>query len=280
MIEHNPWSTIMETAEIIAVGSELLSGDVQDTNTPWLCRQITGLGGQVGRTAMIPDDAPGITAEVRRALARRSRLILTVGGLGPTADDVTVAAVAEAADRPLALSEAALAMVQAAYDRFTRQGFVEDAAMTESRRKMAMLPTGAEPLDNPVGAAPGVLLQVDRCTVVSLPGVPDELKGIFGGALRPTLRRIFGSGAFAERVFVADCGDESVLGPVLAEVAAKHPDAYIKSRPRRFGPDVKIRILVSARGTSAEAALRSLERAASDTRQALESRGIRLEPEP
>jgi molybdenum cofactor synthesis domain-containing protein len=264
----------MSSAEIIAIGNELLAGDVQDTNTHWLCRQITGLGGRVTRAAVIGDDASAIAGEVRQALARQPSLIFTAGGLGPTADDMTLAAVAQAIGRPLELSDAALALVQAAYERFAAQGYVADAAMTESRRKMAMLPSGAQPLPNPVGAAPGVLLMVQAQTLVSLPGVPQELQGIFSGSLAPTLHRVFGSSAFAEQILVADCGDESVLAPLLADVAARHPHAYIKSRPRRFGPDIRIRITISARADCLDDARQRLDNAAAAVRQALKSYNI------
>jgi molybdenum cofactor synthesis domain-containing protein len=264
----------MANAEIIAIGNELLTGEVQDTNTHWLCRQITRLGGRVTRAAVVGDDTAAIAAALRAALSRRSSLILTAGGLGPTADDMTLAAVGDAAKSPLGVSEIALAMVQSAYEKFAREGYVDDAAMTASRRKMAMLPGGAEPLCNPVGAAPGVLLSLERSTVVCLPGVPEELKGIFREALGPPLCRIFGSGAFAELAVVADCGDESVLAPLLAQVAAEHPHAYIKSRPRRFGSDVRIRITISACGDSRQGADVRLRRAADDVRRALQSSRI------
>ncbi|MFQ5808771.1 MAG: competence/damage-inducible protein A, partial [Armatimonadota bacterium] len=204
---------------------------------------------------------------------------VTAGGLGPTADDMTLAAVADATNSPLEVSEAALAMVRSAYEKFAEEGYVDDAAMTESRRKMATLPGGAEPLCNPVGAAPGVLLSVEGSTIVCLPGVPEELKGIFRQPLGPALRRIFGSGAFVELALVADCGDESVLAPLLAQVATRHPDAYVKSRPRRFGSDVRIRITISARADSREGAGECLQRAADDVRRALESHGIALTTE-
>ncbi|MFQ5810509.1 MAG: molybdopterin-binding protein, partial [Armatimonadota bacterium] len=118
----------MATAEIIAIGNELLSGDVQDTNTHWLCRQITGLGGRVTRAAVVGDNSENIAAELHAALPRRPSLIVTAGGLGPTADDMTLAAVADATNSPLEVSETALAMVRSAYEKFAREGYVEDAA--------------------------------------------------------------------------------------------------------------------------------------------------------
>jgi nicotinamide-nucleotide amidase len=88
-------------AEIIAIGNELLLGDVLDTNTNWLCRRITGVGGQVTRVAMIRDDIEAISTEIQAVLDRKPELILTTGGLGPTGDDITLLAVASATGRPV-----------------------------------------------------------------------------------------------------------------------------------------------------------------------------------
>jgi nicotinamide-nucleotide amidase len=178
--------------EIIAVGNELLLGDVLDTNTNWLCQRVTGVGGQVTRAVLIRDHIEAIVEEVRLALARRPNLIFTTGGLGPTGDDITLQGVAKATDRPLELHAEALIMVQAKYEELAEKGYLADSALTDARRKMAYLPRGAVALSNPVGAAPASVLDIGGTTVVSLPGVPDELKGIYDETLPPVLRRIFG----------------------------------------------------------------------------------------
>ncbi|HEM62067.1 MAG TPA: competence/damage-inducible protein A, partial [Chloroflexi bacterium] len=102
-------------AEIIAIGNELLLGDVLDTNTNWLCQRITGVGGQVTRAALIRDDIEAIVSEVRSVLARSPNLIITTGGLGPTGDDITLQGVAEATGRPLELHTEALALTKSRY---------------------------------------------------------------------------------------------------------------------------------------------------------------------
>jgi len=149
----------MPSVEIIAIGNELLLGDVLDTNTHWLCRQISALGGRVQRGALIPDDPQAIAETLQAALQREPDLIVLTGGLGPTSDDKTLASVATALGRPLELNQQALAMVRATYERLAARELVHDAELSEVRRKMAYLPRGAEPLHNPVGAAPGVLLR-------------------------------------------------------------------------------------------------------------------------
>jgi nicotinamide-nucleotide amidase len=240
------------TAEIIAIGNELLLGDVLDTNTNWLCKRITGVGGQVTRAALIRDETTAIVAEIRKAIERGPDLILTTGGLGPTGDDITLAAVAEATDRPLELHTEALALVKATYENLTRKGYLQDATLTDARKKMAYLPQGATALDNPVGAAPASVLQMGGTTLVSLPGVPEELKGIYEETLQPILKTIFADSYYEEKAVIALCGDESSLAPVLAQVVEAHPEVYIKSRARRYGSEVRILITLSAAGDAKE----------------------------
>lgn len=262
--------------EIIAIGNEVLQGDVQDTNTHWLSQQLTGLGGRVERAVIVRDDQTAIVAELKGAIARQARLILTTGGLGPTNDDLTLAAVAEMAGRPLQIHQQALEWVKNKYNALAHEGAVDDAAMTPAREKMARLPQGAQPLANPVGTAPGVLLALDGCQVVSLPGVPPELKGIFEGALQPTLKALFGESAFLEKRLLVNCKDESVLAPILEAVAARHPDVYVKSRAKSFGPDVKFRVTLSTAGPSKPVVEQTLNEAQHDLEQALAARNISI----
>jgi nicotinamide-nucleotide amidase len=240
-------------AEIIAIGNELLLGDVLDTNTNWLCKRITGVGGQVTRVAMIRDEIEAIAGEIRAALKRSPDLIITTGGLGPTGDDITLQGVAEATGRPLELHPQALTLVKAVYEELTRKGYLADATLTEARKKMAYLPQGATALANPVGAAPASVLELGSTTLVSLPGVPDELKGIYQETLPPILGTIFGDSYYQEKAIIALCGDESSLAPILAQVVEAHPEVYIKSRARRYGSEVRILITLSGAGGSKEA---------------------------
>ena len=244
----------MPSVEILAVGNELLIGDVLDTNSNWLCRHLTPLGGSVNRITVVRDDRDAIVRELQSAASRKVDLIMITGGLGPTADDRTLEAVAAALGLPLERNGDALAAVRGRYAEFARKGFVESGELTPEREKMAILPRGAIPLANPVGAAPGVLLRWGACSIVSLPGVPAELRGIFETSLPPFLREMLGSGAFVERAAHVSCRDESRLAPLLREVADAHPAAYVKSRPRRFGKDVRILVTVSATAASGEEA--------------------------
>jgi molybdopterin-biosynthesis enzyme MoeA-like protein len=149
--------------------------------------------------------------------------------------------------------------------------------MTETRLKMARLPEGAQAIENPVGAAPAVLVEVGDIRIVSLPGVPVELKAIVEGPLQDVLARIFGPGSYCERKITVDCGDESVLAGILREVAKLHPDAYIKSRASHFGSDVRFRIVVGVSAENAEEAGRIMESTSTDLGHSLEAAGITLE---
>ena len=264
-------------AEIIAVGNELLLGDVLDTNTNWLCKRITGIGGVVARAALVRDEHQAIVAEIRSALERAPDLIITTGGLGPTGDDITMQAVAEATARPIELHAQALAMVLARYRDLWEKGYLQDPTITDARKKMACLPRGAAALRNPVGTAPAAVLEIGDSTLVSLPGVPEELKGIYEETLQPVLKRIFGDSYYEERSIIALCGDESSLAPVLAEVVEAHPKVYIKSRARRYGAEVRILITLSLAGEGREGVERSLAAALEALTRALAGAGFEVE---
>jgi molybdopterin-biosynthesis enzyme MoeA-like protein len=147
--------------------------------------------------------------------------------------------------------------------------------MNEARLKMARLPEGSRVIENPVGAAPAALIEINDSRIVALPGVPAELKAIIEGPLQSLFAEVFGRGSYREREMTVECGDESALAPALRQVASAHPDVYIKSRASHFGPDVKFRILISASATSAEEADRLIESAASDLTRALSDVGIK-----
>lgn len=228
-----------------------------DINTHWLCKEITSLGGHVRRGSLLRDEPEALAAEVRAALDRGTDVVFTTGGLGPTADDLTLAAVARGAGGSTALTtgvavrlhEKARQMVSDRYDELAAQGILAEGGLNPAREKMAYLPEGATPLHNPVGTAPGVLLKAGQTTIICLPGVPAELKGIFATSLQPFLRQTFGAGVFVERVVAAECNDESLLAPVVNRVAADHPDVYVKSWARPFGETVWLKITLSASGS-------------------------------
>ena len=234
--------------EIVSAGNEVLIGDVLDTNTNWLCVKVTGLGGLVRRTVMLRDDVATIAAEVRAALARRPALLFTVGGLGPTSDDRTLEGVALGLGVQLELHPEAERFVARRYQEFYERGYVPFPGLNDARRKMARLPASAQPLVNPVGGAPGVLVERDATAIVSLPGVPGELKAIVNESLDELFARLFGSSHYEERSLLVQLQDESAIADILQRAEAEHPAVYVKSRAKLLGSERAIRITLSARG--------------------------------
>lgn len=247
---------------IIAIGRELLTGRVRDANASWLARRVTALGGQVQRMAIADDDPAQVARELQRSLEDGASVVLTTGGLGPTADDRTLQGIALAFGRALALHPQALPMVKERYWALAAEGSVQDADVTESRQKMAILPEGAIPLPNPVGAAPAVLLQIQGATIVSLPGVPAEMEAIFEASILHLLRAMAPEAVYREQTFLTPLGDESQLAPLLDQVIKKVPQVSLKSRATHFGPGITLEVVLSARAPSeaqAEALLREAE---------------------
>lgn len=261
-------------AEILTVGSEVLAGDVLDTNSHWLCRQLRERGCRVARITTVPDDLAVIGEALLAALSRRPGLILTCGGLGPTADDLTLSAVAHALGRPLATDEVALGMVRDFYAGLAARGEIADGELTPARAKMARLPAGGQPLANGVGAAPGVLLREGNTWIGCLPGVPAEMRAIFENSLWPRLAAIFEGQTFAERTIRTNCLDESAMAPAVDAVAARHPQVYVKSRAQVYGGGIADFVTLAARASDAAQAAALLDAAERDLRQELARLGI------
>jgi molybdenum cofactor synthesis domain-containing protein len=250
--------------EIFIIGNEILIGDIQDTNTNWLCKEINRLGGYVARATVLRDIDTVIVDELQNSLGRGARVIITSGGLGPTADDLTLAAVARGAGVELRLHEQALQMIRQRYDELAGQGILAQGGLNPAREKMAWFPVGATPLHNPVGTAPGVLLQSGQTTIISLPGVPSELKGIFNSSLQPFLLATFCGGISAMRTITVQCNDESLMEPVLSRVANDHPGIYIKSLATTLGEMQDLDIILTAVGSEYTALDTLLEAAVKD----------------
>ncbi len=262
------------TVEIFVIGNEILIGEIQDTNTYWLCKEINSLGGYVARVTVLRDISGAIAAEVQAALERGTEVVITSGGLGPTADDLTLAAVALGVGVEIRLHEQALQMVRDRYDKLAAQGILSQGGLNPPREKMAWLPEGAVPLHNPVGTAPGVLLRTGRAAIVSLPGVPSELKGIFTSSLQLFLHETFHGGMTVMHTITVHCNDESLMEPVLSRVANDHPSIYIKSLARTLGETPELDIALTAVGNEQSAMTTLLDAALRDLREGLTAIGI------
>lgn len=237
--------------EIICVGNELLIGKTLNTNAHWLAKRITSLGSSVKRITVVGDEVNEIAKAVREALQRKPRFIITVGGLGPTFDDKTLEGVAEALKGELEVDEKALEMVKEKYETYFREGRMERAELTPPRVKMARLPKGAKPLPNPVGTAPGVMLDVEGTFLIALPGVPSEMKAIFDDSVAPLLRKEAGGVTFFETSIYTDGIMESALAPLIDQVMHDNPYVYIKSHPQgeERKPHIEIHFSTTAKGS-------------------------------
>lgn len=229
---------------ILVVGNEILDGIVLDTNSQWIIGRLKPMGLQVLEAITVRDSLGEIGRGLRRLVADGCSLIFTSGGLGPTHDDMTVQGVADELGLPVELDPGALAMVARQYRLLHERGVIDSPEITESRRKMAMLPRGSKALDNSVGGAPGVMVEAGASTIFLLPGVPKELMWIFDDQVAPLLRgRV--TGAYAERIVDLPLRDESTLAPIIDQVMAESPGVYVKSLVRPYG-ERGIRLWVSS----------------------------------
>ena len=173
----------MATAEIVAIGSELLLGQIVDTNSAWMAQRLTALGVNLYFKSVVGDN-PGRMKEVIQRALERADIVITSGGLGPTQDDLTREIVAEVTGRRLIFDETMLDWVES---NFKRRG----RTMTPNNRRQAYMPEGAIRVNNPNGTAPSFVVEDPRGVIFSLPGVPVEMKWLFENEVEPYLRRKF-----------------------------------------------------------------------------------------
>ncbi|MEB2334237.1 MAG: molybdopterin-binding protein [Anaerolineaceae bacterium] len=173
----------MPSAEIITIGTEILLGEIIDTNTRYIARALRGMGVDLFRTVTIGDNAERIADAIRNSM-HRAEIVITTGGLGPTVDDPTREAVARAAGVELEYREDLWAQVVEAISRYGRQP-------SENQKRQAYAPKGALGIKNPVGTAPCFIVETERNAVASLPGVPSEMEQIFHESIVPYLQKRF-----------------------------------------------------------------------------------------
>lgn len=229
-------------AEIIAIGSELLTPMRVDTNSLWLTSQLNELGVEVTQKTIVGDDRERLAAAIGAALGRSSILIVT-GGLGPTEDDVTRDAVAQALSRGLVYSDEIFAWIETRFTRFGRK-------MAAINKRQAYLIEGAEKLPNPNGTAPGQWIDVPGGMLALLPGPPHEMKPMFTNECVKRLRERIPPLAIRTRFFrVAGMG-ESDLDQLIAPVYK--PYANPVTTILAAAGDIQIHL--RAHGASADAA--------------------------
>jgi nicotinamide-nucleotide amidase len=169
-------------AGIVVTGTEVITGRIADSNGPWISERLAELGVEVAHILVVADRPDDLAAALDFMAAQGMDLIVTSGGLGPTADDITGEIVARFAGRELRLDEEMLAKIAAVLRGFSRRWRLDEAAVLAANRKQAMVPAGAVALD-PVGTAPGLVVPAGERVVIVLPGPPRELRPMWPRAL-------------------------------------------------------------------------------------------------
>jgi len=173
----------MTSAEIITIGTEILLGEIVDTNTRYLAKNLRGLGVDLYRTITIGDNEERIASAIRESM-KHADIVITTGGLGPTIDDPTREAVAKAAGVQTEFREDLWQQVVATIARYGR-------APSENQKRQAYVPQGALGIPNPVGTAPCFIVETERNAVISLPGVPNEMEYVLHESIIPYLQKRF-----------------------------------------------------------------------------------------
>jgi nicotinamide-nucleotide amidase len=184
-------------AEIVATGTELLLGEIVDTNSTLMARMLRDIGLDLYYKSAVGDNRERMAAVLSLALAR-SDIVLVSGGLGPTVDDVTREAVSDATGRPLVFRQELLEQIAARFARFGRP-------MTENNRRQAHVPDGAVVIENPVGTAPAFIVEDTQGTLICLPGVPRELEYLMTRRVIPYLKRRVGDTSVIKAKVLRTC---------------------------------------------------------------------------
>lgn len=228
----------MLTAEIIAIGTELLTPYRVDTNSLWITERLNSVGIAVQLKTVVGDDEPRLEETVRDAL-RRATVLIATGGLGPTEDDITRKVFARVMGRQLVLDYEVLDQIRG---RITRRGY----RMTTNNERQALVPRGATVLANPNGTAPGLRMEEDGRLVYLLPGPPRENRPMFDQYVMPELERASRGVRIAKRVLKVTGIGESQLDDLIAPIYKE----YANPATTILFTDSQIEIHLSARAES------------------------------
>lgn len=201
----------MASAEIITIGTEILLGEIVDTNARFIARRLRDLGVDLYRKTTVGDNARRIAQAIQQALDRCD-LIITTGGLGPTVDDPTREAVALAAGVETEYRSELWEQIQVRFQRFNRQP-------TENNRRQAYVPAGAIAIENPVGTAPAFIVETGNKSIIALPGVPREMEYLIEHAIIPYLKQRFDlHGIIKARVLHTSGAGESQIDDLIGDL--------------------------------------------------------------
>jgi nicotinamide-nucleotide amidase len=254
-------------AELLATGDEIRTGALVDSNSAYLAEHLEHRGVSVVRHSSVGDDLDDLVAVIKEIGARADIAIVT-GGLGPTVDDRTAEAAAKAAGVAPVLNDQALANIEAFFKKLGRP-------FSESNRKQALIPHGAECLPNAVGTAPGFSLAIDRCTFFFLPGVPHEMKKMFSEQVLANVDVLLGAQRrYNQTRTLSTFGlPESVVGEKVAGVERVFPEVTLGLRAKF--PEIQVKLY--HQGRDQQAGVDLLESAAQWVSQQLGDRIFSVE---
>jgi len=233
----------LPSAEIITIGTELLLGEIQDTNTRYIARFLRNEGIDLFRTTMIGDNENRITATVMESLSR-SDIVITTGGLGPTVDDPTRNAIARSIGTELEFRPELWEQIRQRFERFGR-------IPTENNKKQAYIPMGAMAIENAVGTAPAFYCRVENGLIISLPGVPKELEYLLENQVKDILRNQFNNKYVIQTYVIHTSGiGESVIDEKIADLETlSNPTVGIVAYPGQTDIRITAKALNKAKAT-------------------------------
>lgn len=194
------------TVELISVGTEILMGNIVNTNAAWLAQECAALGLSCFYQSVVGDNAGRLKEQMRTA-AERSDVVILTGGLGPTADDLTKETAAELAGKKLVMDEHSLERVMSYFQ-------IRGIEMTENNKKQALIPEGAKVLDNDNGTAPGLILENGEKCMILLPGPPNEMRPLFEDQVKPYLKALSPCILYSETVKLCGIGESMAAAMV------------------------------------------------------------------
>ena len=219
------------TVAVLSIGTELTRGELINSNAAWLSAALTDLGFEVVEHCTVDDDQARIVEALGR-LAAHAQMIVSTGGLGPTTDDLTTAAVAHAIGVALVRDDGALDSIRRRFEKLGR-------TMSESNAKQADFPEGASILSNPIGTACGFESAVGKARAFFMPGVPSEMKRMFDEQVTPRIRELAANDTHQIHIRTFGLG-ESVVGEKLAGIEAANPGVTIGYRAHF--PEIEVKV--------------------------------------
>lgn len=243
-------------ATLLCIGTELVRGEIINTNANWLAEQLTELGFEVCEIATVDDDPTRITQTIER-LASVSNVIVATGGLGPTTDDLTTYSVARLLGVPLVRHDPSVEAIRLRFEALGRP-------MSPSNGKQADFPEGADILPNPLGTAPGFAVTYRHARAFFMPGVPREMMRMFSEQIVPQIARL--APRLTHQVRLKTFGlPESVVGEKLSDIESSFPNVTLGYRAHFPEIEVKVR----ARANSQPEARTLADTAAAEVRKRL-----------